>query len=58
MTNHSLILTFTAGPTGTYLFRSTNPVERRNYEVLGDGTLRMGEPDQGGMQTVLLVTAP
>jgi len=55
VTNHSLILTFTAGPTGTYLFRSTNPVERRNYELLDNGTLRMGEPDQGGMQTVLVV---
>jgi len=57
VTNHSLILTFTAGPPGIYLFRSTNPVERRNYEML-DGTLRMGEPDQGGMQTLLEVTGP
>ncbi len=54
VTNHSLIVTFTAGPTGTYRFRSTNPDERRNYEMR-DGLLRMGEPDQGGMQTKLVV---
>ncbi len=55
VTNHSLIVTFTAGPPGTYRFRSTNPDDRRNYERLLGGTLRMGEADQGGMQTVLMV---
>jgi len=55
VTNHSLNVVFTAGAVGTYRFRSTNPVERRNYETLPDGTLLMGEPDQGGMQTVLVV---
>lgn len=55
VTNHSLNVTFTAGAAGTYMFRSTNPVERRNYEIGPDGTLQMGEPDQGGMQTVLVV---
>ena len=55
VTNHSLNVTFTAGAVGTYMFRSTNPVERRNYERLPDGTLHMGAPDQGGMQTVLVV---
>ncbi len=54
VTNHTLNLKFTAGAPGTYLFRSTNTVERRNYE-LRDGTLLMGEADQGGMQTVLVV---
>ncbi len=55
VTNHSLIVTFTAGDVGTYMFRSTNPDERRNYETLPDSTLRMGDPDQGGMQTILVV---
>ena len=54
VTNHSLNVAFTAGAEGTYMFRSTNPAERRNYEML-DGTLRMGLPDQGGMQTILVV---
>jgi len=55
VTNHSLNLTFTAGAPGSYRFRSTNPVERRNYERLPGGSLRMGEPDEGGMQTILVV---
>ncbi len=55
VTNHSLNLTFTAGAAGTYLFRSTNPIERRNYELSENGTLLMGDADQGGMQTVLVV---
>ncbi len=60
VTNHSLNVTFTAGEPGTYLFRSTNPVERINYEFVDgkgviDDELRMGEPDQGGMQTILVV---
>ncbi len=58
VTNHSLNLTFTAGPPGSYRFRSTNPVERRNYERRPDGSLRMGEPDEGGMQSILVVTGP
>ena len=55
VTNHTLTMKFTAGAAGTYLFRSTNPVERKNYERLPDGTLLMGAADQGGMQTVLVV---
>jgi len=57
VTNHSLNVAFTAGAEGIYMFRSTNPAERRNYEML-DGTLRMGLPDQGGMQTILVVAGP
>ncbi len=46
VTNHSLILTFTAGLPGTYLFRSTELEERTNFGgVLGEG----------GMQTILVV---
>ncbi len=46
VTNHSLNLTFTAGPPGTYLFRSTKLEERTNFG---------GVPGAGGMQTILVV---
>ncbi len=55
VTNHSLNVTFKAAAKGTYLFRSTNPVERRNYELLENGTFLEGDVDQGGMQTILVV---
>ncbi len=46
VTNHSLNVTFTAGPPGTYLFRSTKLEERTNFG---------GFPEDGGMQTILVV---
>jgi len=59
VTNQSLNVVYEDLSPGTYLFRSTNPVERMNYELFDDGTvdgeLRMGETDAGGMQTTLVV---
>ena len=59
VTNQSLNVVYEDLLPGTYLFRSTNPVERMNYELFDDGTvdgeLRMGETDAGGMQTTLVV---
>ncbi len=59
VTNQSLNVVYGNLAPGTYLFRSTNPVERRNYGLFDDGTVDgafgMGETDEGGMQTILVV---
>ena len=59
VTNQSLNVVYKDLGPGTYLFRSTNPVERRNYGLFDDGTVDgafgMGKTDEGGMQTILVV---